>query len=157
MTFPTLMNTAIRSLLFSQSFLCSHLSFGWGSTIKAILIAQRKKRAKNTTSNPLKKGLVLRFIIWQLLTSLYSNISWRLRNEATTISNHNFRPMFANLRATPNITALVKSPRSRLHARAIAPPTTRSLGMLLPSGFFSDEPDFSIAMVSLVLFSTDLK
>uniref|UniRef100_A0A6N2M227 Uncharacterized protein n=1 Tax=Salix viminalis TaxID=40686 RepID=A0A6N2M227_SALVM len=46
-----------------------------------------------------------------------------------------FFPMFPNLLPTLNINALVKSPRSKPHASAIAPPTIRSFGMLLPKDF----------------------
>lgn len=73
-------------------------------------------------------------------------------------------PIPANLRPMPNITALVNSPRSRLQARATAPPTNSSFGMFLPAGFcgesirfststepFSPSIDLSFSMLTWVL------
>ena len=83
-------------------------------------------------------------------------LGWHLRFDAKGILNHNLLPILAKLLATPNMTAFVKSPRSRLQARAIAPPTTRSFGMFLPIGF-SDEPNVSTSEESLLVLSSDLR
>nr|GMD03283.1 hypothetical protein Iba_chr06aCG7410 [Ipomoea batatas] len=64
--------------------------------------------------------------------------------------SHNLFPNPANRRAMPNMSALVRRPRSMLQARATAPPTTRSLGMFLLVGL-SEEPEVSASdMVRLI-------
>lgn len=51
---------------------------------------------------------------------------------------HNLLPILANRLPIPNMTAFVNSPRSIVQARAIAPPTKRSLGMFFPTCFPDD-------------------
>ncbi|MFS7923577.1 hypothetical protein Hanom_Chr03g00262311 [Helianthus anomalus] len=64
-------------------------------------------------------------------------IIFQVRRRVYPPTIHNLLPIFANLLATPNITAFVNSPLSMVHASAMAPPTTNSFGTFFPDGFSS--------------------
>jgi hypothetical protein len=107
-------------------------------------------------SIPSKRGMEINNGLF--LTSLHeqstSSSAFRMREEKK-IRYHDLL-LIANFLATPNIRALVKSPRSRVQARATAPPMTKNLGTLCPTGF-SDVSRISISDESLMLVSKDLR
>ena len=77
---------------------------------------------------------------WDLFRDDDALLNWN-QFSSKHVANQNFLPIRANLRATPKITAFVSSPWSRLHAKAIAPPMTSSLGTFTPGCFPEEDED----------------